>query len=25
MGFKNILLLKGGFNAWTATGQAVAK
>jgi len=25
MGFKNILLLKGGFDAWTATGQAVAK
>jgi len=25
MGFKNILLLKGGFNAWTSTGQAVAK
>jgi len=25
LGFKNILLLKGGFNAWTATGQAVAK
>lgn len=25
MGFKNILLLKGGFNAWTASGQAVAK
>ncbi len=25
MGFKNLLLLKGGFNAWTASGQAVAK
>ena len=25
LGFKNILLLKGGFNAWTATGQGVAK
>ena len=25
LGFKNILLLKGGFNAWTATGQAIAK
>ena len=25
LGFKNILLLKGGFNAWTASGQAVAK
>ncbi|MEZ5990009.1 MAG: rhodanese-like domain-containing protein [Planctomycetota bacterium] len=25
MGFKNILLLKGGFNAWTATGQPIAK
>ena len=25
LGFKNILLLKGGFNAWTATGQAVAR
>lgn len=25
MGFKNILLLKGGFNAWTAGGQGVAK
>ncbi|MBB5031751.1 rhodanese-like domain-containing protein [Prosthecobacter vanneervenii] len=25
MGFKNILLLKGGFNAWTAAGQAVAR
>ena len=25
LGFKNILLLKGGFNAWTAGGQAVAK
>ncbi|WP_395740658.1 rhodanese-like domain-containing protein [Prosthecobacter sp.] len=24
-GFKNILLLKGGFNAWTASGQAVAR
>ncbi len=25
MGFKNILLLKGGFNAWVASGQAVAR
>ena len=25
IGFKNILLLKGGFNAWIANGQAVAK
>ncbi len=25
MGFKNVLLLKGGFNAWTAAGQAVAR
>ena len=25
LGFKNILLLKGGFNAWSASGQAVAK
>lgn len=25
MGFKNIQLLKGGFDAWTASGQAVAK
>lgn len=25
LGFKNILLLKGGFNAWVASGQAVAK
>ena len=25
LGFKNILLLKGGFNAWTAGGQAVAR
>lgn len=25
MGFKNILLLKGGFNAWSATGQAIAR
>lgn len=25
LGFKDILLLKGGFNAWTATGQAIAK
>jgi rhodanese-related sulfurtransferase len=25
LGFKNILLLKGGFNAWTAAGQAVAR
>lgn len=25
MGFKNILLLKGGFDAWTATGQPIAK
>lgn len=25
LGFKNILLLKGGFDAWTASGQAVAK
>lgn len=25
MGFKNVLLLKGGFNAWTASGQAIAK
>jgi rhodanese-related sulfurtransferase len=25
LGFKNILLLKGGFNAWTASGQAIAK
>lgn len=25
LGFQNILLLKGGFNAWTASGQAVAK
>ncbi|WP_395719184.1 rhodanese-like domain-containing protein [Prosthecobacter sp.] len=25
LGFKNILLLKGGFNAWIASGQAVAK
>jgi rhodanese-related sulfurtransferase len=25
LGFKNIQLLKGGFNAWTASGQAVAK
>ena len=24
LGFKNILLLKGGFNAWIASGQAVA-
>ncbi|MHB1082897.1 MAG: rhodanese-like domain-containing protein [Prosthecobacter sp.] len=24
-GFKNILLLKGGFNAWSATGQAIAR
>lgn len=25
LGFKNILVLKGGFNAWVASGQAVAK
>ncbi|MDZ4406335.1 rhodanese-like domain-containing protein [Prosthecobacter sp.] len=25
LGFKNILLLRGGFNAWTASGQAIAK
>lgn len=25
LGFKNILLLKGGFNAWTASGQAIAR
>ena len=25
MGFKNIMLLKGGFDAWTATGQPIAK
>lgn len=25
LGFKNILLLNGGFNAWTAGGQAIAK
>ena len=25
LGFKDILLLKGGFNAWVATGQAIAK
>lgn len=25
LGFKNVLLLKGGFNAWTASGQAIAK
>lgn len=25
LGFKNILLLKGGFNAWSASGQAIAK
>lgn len=25
LGFKNILLLKGGFNAWAATGQAIAR
>ncbi len=25
LGFKDILLLKGGFNAWAASGQAVAK
>lgn len=25
LGFKNVLLLKGGFNAWVADGQAVAK
>lgn len=25
MGFKNLFLLKGGFNAWTASGQAIAK
>lgn len=25
LGFKDILLLKGGFNAWTASGQAIAK
>jgi rhodanese-related sulfurtransferase len=25
LGFKNILFLKGGFNAWTASGQAIAK
>jgi rhodanese-related sulfurtransferase len=24
-GFTNVLLLKGGFNAWSATGNAVAK
>lgn len=25
LGFKNILLLKGGFNAWAASGQAIAR
>ncbi len=25
LGFKNLMLLKGGFNAWTASGQAVAR
>ncbi|MGV3660622.1 MAG: rhodanese-like domain-containing protein [Prosthecobacter sp.] len=25
LGFQNLLLLKGGFNAWVAEGQAVAK
>jgi rhodanese-related sulfurtransferase len=25
LGFKEILLLKGGFNAWAASGQAIAK
>jgi rhodanese-related sulfurtransferase len=25
LGFKNIFLLKGGFNAWSASGQAIAK
>lgn len=25
LGFQNILVLKGGFNAWVAEGQAVAK
>ncbi|MDI1312837.1 rhodanese-like domain-containing protein [Prosthecobacter sp.] len=25
LGFKDIFLLKGGFNAWAATGQAIAK
>jgi rhodanese-related sulfurtransferase len=25
IGFKNILLLKGGFNAWTASGQGIAR
>ncbi len=25
LGFTNLLLLKGGFNAWTAAGQAVAR
>jgi rhodanese-related sulfurtransferase len=25
LGFKNVFLLKGGFNAWTASGQAIAK
>lgn len=25
LGFKDILLLKGGFNAWAASGQAIAK
>ncbi|WP_395747439.1 rhodanese-like domain-containing protein [Prosthecobacter sp.] len=25
LGFKNLLLLKGGFNAWTASGQAIAR
>lgn len=25
LGFKDLLLLKGGFNAWAASGQAIAK
>lgn len=25
LGFQNVVLLKGGFNAWVAEGQAVAK
>ncbi|MCB1276398.1 rhodanese-like domain-containing protein [Prosthecobacter sp.] len=25
LGFKNILLIRGGFNAWTADGQAIAR